>query len=208
MWRTLISRLPILALAVLASDPAFGDAQVELMRPVETSCGMSVFAFSRVQMTSSHMAPNFLSGRCYSFAPIDDAPLRGDVVTFPHADAIHVMRLTGLPGDTVELRAGIVMLNGAPLVTRPYTGERHACGETECDGRWLVESLPDGPSYLVLDSGNSRYDDTAPFIVPDGQVFVLGDNRDNSADSRISVDRFGMGFVALDSLRRVARVME
>ena len=87
---------------------------------------------------------------------------------------------------------------------RPSDGERHACAEGECDG-----ALPGGPSYLVLDAGQTRFDDTGALLpVPEVEVFVLGDNRGKSADSRIPVKFGGMGMIALDSLIRVAKVPE
>lgn len=115
----------------------------------------------------------------------DGPPPRGTIVT--HVDAttgdIYIRRLIGLPGDTVEMRGGRLILNGVPIPTEPAGTYRSSTG-AEID--MLRETLPDGASYLVLDKGpNGPLDDMPPLTVPAGSVFLLGDNRDNARDDRV-----------------------
>ena len=107
-------------------------------------------------------------------------PARGDVVVFrlprdPHQ--IWVKRVIGLPGDTVQLRRGVVFLNGIPLEA-PVRG-------TAGGALTRKEALPGGRAYTTLDRGPGHPgDDTTAVRVPEGHYLVLGDNRDNSLDSR------------------------
>ena len=107
-------------------------------------------------------------------------PARGDVVVFrlprdPHQ--IWVKRVIGLPGDTVQLRRGVVVLNGIPL-------EATVRG-TVGGALTRQEALTGGRTYTTLDRGPGHPgDDTTAVRVPEGHYLVLGDNRDNSLDSR------------------------
>jgi signal peptidase I len=157
-------------------------------------------------------------------------PDRGDVVVFHHpgpGDEDYVKRVIGLPGDTVEVRQGMVILNGRPLAReriadvamnvspnspcrapggeagRTVSGEQ---GEAVCAMARFRETLPDGTSYDVLDQVVDGPGDTfGPIHVPDGQLFVMGDNRDDSLDSRFPVSRRGVGLLPVDNL--IGRVL-
>ncbi|WP_415921415.1 signal peptidase I [Tateyamaria sp. SN6-1] len=153
---------------------------------------------------------------------------RGDVVVFRHPvnGTDFVKRVIGLGGDTVQMVAGRVVLNGTTLPQTPAadfaeTMERQgaygtyprcrnapvALGET-CLKTAAVETLPSGRSYTVLDIRPERTDDTEVVTVPDGHMFVLGDNRDNSADSRMPQAAGGIGTVPLENVKgRVRRVV-
>ena len=152
-------------------------------------------------------------------------PERGDIVVFRYPgpeEEDYVKRVIGLPGDTVEVRRGIVILNGEPLPRRriadfamPITanspcravareGARRfddADGTPLCAYPRFRETLPDGRSYEVLDqTETSPGDNMAPVIVPDGQLFVMGDNRDDSLDSRFSIEDGGVSLLPVENL--------
>ncbi|MBY4636676.1 signal peptidase I [Sphingopyxis sp. XHP0097] len=150
-------------------------------------------------------------------------PERGDVVVFkapPLAKDDWIKRVIGVPGDTIQLRDGIVWLNGEPLKREPmadfvipvtpnmveasraqgtlvcYSAEFEeigADGQRQCRYKQFRETLPDGRSYAILDIADLPVDNTPPYTVPDGSVFLMGDNRDRSADSRVPLYEGGLG---------------
>lgn len=147
-------------------------------------------------------------------------PDRGDIVIFKHPidRTDYVKRVIGLPGDTVQMVAGVLHLNGKPVkkervadFVMPIEADGH-CREArfaqrEADGSFVCrypqfrETLPTGVSYNVLDFGLTPQDTTAPVVVPEGKLFLMGDNRDNSLDSRFpAVPQQGIGLVPVENL--------
>ncbi|WP_454597163.1 signal peptidase I [Qipengyuania sp. SM2507] len=148
-----------------------------------------------------------------------DLPERGDVAIFKHPidGTDYIKRVIGLPGDTVEMRGGRVVLNGAPVeqqVVREFDLPLSANTQcvrggfevetprgTACRYRMARETLPSGRSYTVLDFGATPQDDFGPVIVPRDRLFVMGDNRDNSQDSRFAAaPQGGVGLVPTEML--------
>ena len=150
-------------------------------------------------------------------------PARGDVVVFrhptEHSDLIK--RVIGLPGDMVEVRQGRLLLNGREVPRRPLPAAKvpvspnspcravppatpsviAGSGTASCTYRAFLETLPGGPSYTVLDQvDHGPADDFAPVRVPAGHVFLMGDNRDDSLDSRFSTFGGGVGMLPADHL--------
>jgi len=135
----------------------------------------------------------------------EGTPKPGDVVVFrwpgDRAQA-WVKRVVGVPGDRIQMRQGQLFVNDHPAALK-----QDGMGEAEDDNGNVerayryIETLPNGVSHLIFKMrDNGRLDNTPEVIVPPGQLFVLGDNRDNSADSRVSVRDGGVGLLPIDNL--------
>lgn len=127
------------------------------------------------------------------------SPERGDVIVFklPKDNSTnYIKRLIGLPGDTVQVKGGELYLNGEKVKRRrikDFIDKEHKDNVKQVPQ--YIETLPNGISYRVLDEiKNGPEDDTQVFRVPEGHYFFMGDNRDNSLDSRVSKP-IGVGFV-------------
>jgi signal peptidase I len=151
----------------------------------------------------------FIHGRLFG-----RVPERGDVVivTPPGANEDYIKRVIGLPGDTIAVRGGRLLINGKLVryELRPAAmiavDDNAPCGlefsgfeVASSDGRNFCrlpivrETLPNGVTYDTIDLGNSPGDDYAPVTVPANHLFLMGDNRDRSADSRFSLAEQGLG---------------
>ncbi len=155
-------------------------------------------------------------------------PARGEVVIFkapPANEQDWIKRVIGLPGDTIQMQDGVLHINGkaVPKVRiadfevpvsdnthcpRPEFEGAGASGTRVCRYPRFRETLPEGKSYDVLDFGPLKTtpvpgfdaDNTQAYVVPEGALFLMGDNRDNSMDSRFSTADGGVSFVPQDNL--------
>lgn len=190
------------------------------------------FLYQPFSIPSGSMTPTLMTGdyvfaskRAYGYGPYSfpfassllthrifaAEPERGDVVVFrtPKDTSVdYVKRVVGLPGDRIQMRLGQLILNDKPvtrMALKEVNGET-ACGADGAKAKSWRETLPNGASYITYDCiENGYYDNTSVFTVPPGHFFVLGDNRDNSTDSRAMAP---MGFIPMDNLvGRVTRII-
>jgi signal peptidase I len=151
-------------------------------------------------------------------------PERGDVVVFraPGSDEDFVKRVVGVPGDRIAVQNGMLIINGRPIPRQPQgtfampISANSPCrvvggasqmivqgddGKPACLYPVYSETLPGGRTYQVIDQvENPRADEVPATVVPAGHVFLMGDNRDDSLDSRFSVEEGGIGFVPVENL--------
>jgi signal peptidase I len=155
-------------------------------------------------------------------------PKRGDVVVFRHpvSGQDYIKRLIGLPGETVQMIGGVLHINGQPVdlqddgvfeETAAPQGPQRLRPRCEngpvgdggtCIKSRQIETLPEGTSHPVLNIARQSSDDTPLYTVPAGHFFFMGDNRDNSTDSRVPQQAGGVGFVPFENLiGRADRIM-
>lgn len=156
------------------------------------------------RLPAASMAPTLMAGDRIAVAARaydSQEPARGDIVVFELANgsgAIYVKRLVGLPGESIQVSNGILHINGV-AVTRDETTEPTLSFPPGAEPAMIyLETFPDGRSHLIHEFGDtSRGDNTRAYNVPADHYFMMGDNRDNSSDSRFPQ----VGFIPRENLR-------
>jgi signal peptidase I len=172
--------------------------------PALSSCGQpaDMEEVKEFRVPSESMAPTLLPGDRFSARITRPSRLaRGDVVL---VDALgggtFVMRIAGVPGDRIAMVGGVIRLNGRPIAQRLLA--------TDPRGRRLAEQLPgEAAAHEIYDRGPTPGDDMPEQIVRPDNLFLLGDNRDNSNDSRFPARTHGLEQVAIDRVRGIPTVL-
>jgi signal peptidase I len=221
-WASEIKQLAVLFLAVWAihsfiAKPFFIPSESMLPTLVTGDrLVVSKFPYGYSTMSPSWIDLPQLPGRLFG-----RLPARGDIaiIKSPLEHTDYIKRVIGLPGDTIEMRDGVVWLNGVVVPKVPETPfEIVASPNTDCSAPMLAqfrvtrqdgvtvcryprfrETLPGGASYDVLDLGATPQDNFTA-IVPEGHIFLMGDNRDNSEDSRFPAVVGGLGMLPIENL--------
>jgi signal peptidase I len=205
-WKKTIADLAIIVAIVMAAKTAIaepyyipsGSMEPTLLIGDELLATKFAYGYSSASLPLSIVLPN--TPRLFGAVPS-----RGDVVVFRwpgDRSQVWVKRVIGLPGDRIEMRAGELVINGATVGLRPQ-----AVGASEAEDGSIrpaahyIETLPGGREHSIFKFGtNYPLDDIAEVVVPPDHLFVMGDNRDNSADSRVPLASGGVGMLPMENL--------
>ncbi len=175
-------------------------AAIVLATPFLGLIAARIVGYTPFHVPSEAMAPTIRKGDRIIALMHGPADLRrGDVIVFtaPAGDT-YLKRVAALAGDRIALRGDIVILNGKPVEQR-LEGVEEAAPETGTgEVRRLAEQFPgEARPHRIYDSGEGPFDDFGEQLVQPGHVFVLGDDRDHSADSRVPAEQMGVGQLPL-----------
>jgi signal peptidase I len=163
------------------------------------------YGYSRYSLPWGNLWP-LPDGRIFA-----SKPKRGDVVVFKTPldnETDYIKRLIGLPGDRIQMKDGVLYINDTSVPKVPIEPFVEDIGGYKHEVAQYRETLPNGVSYDVLDRNpNGDLDNTDVFVVPEGHYFMMGDNRDNSLDSRVAVEAGGVGYVPFENLVGKAKIL-
>lgn len=208
-------------------EESFGEIMKTIIFALLIALSLRIFVFQPFNIPSESMRPGLIVGDYlfvskwnygFSKASIPFEPeiikgrilskpvKRGEVVVFKHpihTKTDYIKRVIGLPGDRIQVVGGQLVINGTPVPRKALSPQMitDAYNNTMSTNRW-EETLPEGKSYIVYDFFEAgQFDNTKVFEVPAGHYFMMGDNRDNSTDSRADpVAEQGVGFVPEENI--------
>jgi signal peptidase I len=205
-WAKSIIDIAVILLVVMAAKTAIaepfyvpsGSMEPTLLIGDELLATKFPYGYSTASLPSFFVLPN--SPRLFGALP-----KRGDVVVFRwpgNRSQIWVKRVIGLPGDRIELRDGRVIINGTPVgLTPDGTGQAENEDGSDATAARYIETLPGGRQHTIFKlTSLDPLDNVPETVVPPGHLFVMGDNRDNSADSRVPLRSGGVGMLPVDDL--------
>jgi signal peptidase I len=203
IWETIKVILQALAIALIVRTFFFQPFNIPSSSMYPTLMIGDYLFVSKLSYGYGKYSFNFSLGgfgdpivRCCSFVDfpgrkvLAENPERGDVAVFKlptDNETDYIKRVIGLPGDRIQVTDGVLSINGVVVKKDRVEDYVDPTGE---NGRGTVvpqfmETLPNGVTYRVLDSGNTDLDNTPEYVVPENHYFMMGDNRDNSQDSRV-----------------------
>jgi signal peptidase I len=192
-----------LALAFVVNTTCFASYYIPSESMVPTLLVGDRLFISKWPYGYSHFSmignPPLFEGRIFEH-PV----ARGDVVVFKKPDDREtdvIKRILGLPGDTIQMKHDVLYINGAAVQREPMADLTYRAPDGDMRTvRRYRETLTDGRTYVTLDlRTDGAADNMGPYVVPAGHYFALGDNRDNSLDSRWP-EGVGMGFIPAENL--------
>ena len=211
-WLRTLVDLAVIVLIVSAAKTAIaepfyvpsGSMEPTLLIGDELLATKYPYGYSGASLPSFFAAPN--TSRIFGALP-----KRGDVVVFRwpgDRSQVWVKRVIGLPGDRIALRDGRVIINGEPVGLRSAgRGQAEVEDGSSTSAARLIETLPGGREHTIFKMvPREPLDNVDEIQVPPGRLFVMGDNRDNSADSRYS-EKDGVGYVPEENLVGKAQVI-
>ena len=216
-WQLFLLALAVLAVHSLVAKPFYIPSGSMLpTQLIGDQLIVSKFPYGYSYLSPSLRILPEMPGRLFG-----SLPRRADiaVIKSPRDHEDYIKRVIGLPGDTVQMRNGVLWLNGKPvpkvaeapaeLIVSPNTDCNtqvdaqyrtvRADGVAVCRMPRFRETI-DGRSYDVLDLAETPQDNTPALIVPEGHLFLMGDNRDNSEDSRFPAEIGGLGMLPIENL--------
>lgn len=206
------------------TSDSFGSLFVTILWALLIAFALRIFVFQPFTIPSESMEPNLIRGDYiitskysvgygrYAADPLpfpsgkgrlfEREPNRGDVIVFKPKDLKqhYIKRLVGLPGDRIQMIAGILYINDVPV--KLNIADIQGPEDARYFGAKVKKESIDGRRYhLVFDHIiNNPSDNTGIYMVPDRHYFMLGDNRDHSGDSRMTLSEGGVGFVPAENI--------